>query len=152
MDPLYLVLILCLVVSNISRIIRGSHWLYEYLSELRQPGPRLVPYFDRQGQLLGMVRIAPRNSFSMPPQLSSRRSPISLPVVRTRGSCGYVCCDTVIGSPQWEVGSTHAAVQRCPLVLRPRFLGEKTRSTGSGQQQACKADEKERFIIFYSPT
>ncbi|KAJ7862898.1 hypothetical protein B0H14DRAFT_2739581 [Mycena olivaceomarginata] len=47
-DPIYLALILCL------------RWLHVYFSRLRNP--RLVPYFNRQGQLIGMVRVPPSNS------------------------------------------------------------------------------------------
>ncbi|KAJ7888855.1 hypothetical protein B0H14DRAFT_2692500, partial [Mycena olivaceomarginata] len=245
-----LVLILCLVVSNISCIIRGSHWLYKYLSELRQPGPRLVPYFDRQGgnvclpfnpkpddpdhknpeleaifsaaiphvadilaafdhnhpaiesfmqffankKTIDIHREAGdwmRSLYLVPtPELEAVLTeplgnllkhellvdmlqperhrgvmavgfaPFQLLAVQhilgeelsLEGSCGHICCDTIIGSPQQEVGSTHAAVQRCPLVLRPQFLsldlsplewsasGERTSSTGK------------KFIVFYSPT
>ncbi|KAJ7321627.1 hypothetical protein DFH08DRAFT_1033568 [Mycena albidolilacea] len=59
-DPIYLALILCLAATNLTRIIRGLRWLHVYFSRPRNP--RLVPYFNRQGQIIGMVRVPPDNS------------------------------------------------------------------------------------------
>ncbi|KAJ7732488.1 hypothetical protein B0H14DRAFT_2997527 [Mycena olivaceomarginata] len=61
-NPIYLALILCLAATNLTRIIRGLRWLHVYFSRPRNP--RLVPYFNRQGQLIliGMVRVPPNDS------------------------------------------------------------------------------------------
>ncbi|KAJ7820666.1 hypothetical protein B0H14DRAFT_3735454 [Mycena olivaceomarginata] len=56
LDPVYMVLIVCLVLSHLSRL----QWLialgYNYLT---RPRPQLIPYFDTEGQLIGMVRLRP---------------------------------------------------------------------------------------------
>ncbi|KAF7377271.1 hypothetical protein MSAN_00147400 [Mycena sanguinolenta] len=88
-DLAHAVLILILLVSNISRIIRGFHFLSGYLRGPRLRQERLVPYFGRRGQLVGMVRIPPNDPFAapspnvpsrireIPPVASSRRSPVT---------------------------------------------------------------------------
>ncbi|KAJ7710295.1 hypothetical protein B0H14DRAFT_3021720 [Mycena olivaceomarginata] len=61
-NSIYLALILCLAATNLTRIIRGLRWLHVYFSRPRNP--RLVPYFNRQGQLIliEMVRVPPNDS------------------------------------------------------------------------------------------
>ncbi|KAJ7105832.1 hypothetical protein C8R44DRAFT_806177 [Mycena epipterygia] len=54
-DITYIVLIAFLVATNLSRIFGVLLWLFDYLSRSRNPP--LVPYFDRQGELIGMVRL-----------------------------------------------------------------------------------------------
>ncbi|KAJ7716282.1 hypothetical protein B0H16DRAFT_1476858 [Mycena metata] len=45
-DITYLILGLCLVVTNLTRLVRAFKWFLSFLSRPRNP--RLVPYFDRQ--------------------------------------------------------------------------------------------------------
>jgi hypothetical protein len=49
-DLTYILLLFCLAATNLSRIIQGFRWVYEYLSTPRTP--RLVPYFNRRGPCL----------------------------------------------------------------------------------------------------
>ncbi|KAJ7710865.1 hypothetical protein B0H17DRAFT_1173646, partial [Mycena rosella] len=58
-ETVYLALLLCLMASNLTRLWRGIIWVSHLI-----PGPRdsnLVPYYDREGQLIGMIRVAPVN-------------------------------------------------------------------------------------------
>ncbi|KAK6977500.1 hypothetical protein R3P38DRAFT_3123300 [Favolaschia claudopus] len=59
-DPVYLVLLFLLVVTNLGRLKQTVHWVYELIFGAR--GPRLVPLYDRQGQLIGMVRLRPQGT------------------------------------------------------------------------------------------
>ncbi|KAK6971442.1 hypothetical protein R3P38DRAFT_2813851 [Favolaschia claudopus] len=64
-DLLYDTLVVCLVLSNLNRIIWAVKTIYEYLTRPR--APQLVPYFDENGKsniqtgssgnLIGMVRV-----------------------------------------------------------------------------------------------
>ncbi|KAJ7911163.1 hypothetical protein B0H13DRAFT_1876025 [Mycena leptocephala] len=45
-DLTYILLLSCLAATNLSRIIQGFRWVYEYISTPRTP--RLVPYFNRR--------------------------------------------------------------------------------------------------------
>ncbi|KAJ7673703.1 hypothetical protein DFH06DRAFT_1123381 [Mycena polygramma] len=67
-DPIYAALILCIILSNLGRIQAIVIWIYEYLSCPREP--QLVPYFDANGQLIGMVRL--RSDARTRRQLQSR--------------------------------------------------------------------------------
>ncbi|KAJ7474549.1 hypothetical protein B0H11DRAFT_2195261 [Mycena galericulata] len=62
-DFMYLTLILCLVASNLGRLLRMLGWIHEYF--LRARDPELVPYFDQEGSLIGMVRM-PSGSRRLP--------------------------------------------------------------------------------------
>ncbi|KAJ6543120.1 hypothetical protein B0H19DRAFT_1239236 [Mycena capillaripes] len=59
LDPVYLTLIACLILSNLTRIIRILTRLFTYFSRAR--GPHLVPYFDADGELIGLVRLRPES-------------------------------------------------------------------------------------------
>ncbi|KAJ7846967.1 hypothetical protein B0H14DRAFT_2583817 [Mycena olivaceomarginata] len=80
-DFAYLVLILCLVATNFSRLWAFLRWLVHLFPVRRNPD--LVPYFDRHGRLIGMVRITPRNIRGQSTQnngpTSSRRRADTLP-------------------------------------------------------------------------
>ncbi|KAK6966909.1 hypothetical protein R3P38DRAFT_2813810 [Favolaschia claudopus] len=64
-DLLYYTLVVCLVLSNLNRIIWAVKTIYKYLTRPR--APQLVPYFDENGKsniqtgssgnLIGMVRV-----------------------------------------------------------------------------------------------
>ncbi|KAK7006898.1 hypothetical protein R3P38DRAFT_3213659 [Favolaschia claudopus] len=54
-DLLHYTLVVCLVLSNLNRIIWAVKTIYEYLTRPR--APQLVPYFHENGNLIGMVRV-----------------------------------------------------------------------------------------------
>ncbi|KAJ7658874.1 hypothetical protein B0H17DRAFT_345093 [Mycena rosella] len=56
-DILYVALTICVLASNIRRLQSLFRWLYSCL--LRARNPVLVPYFDQEGVLIGMVRLDP---------------------------------------------------------------------------------------------
>ncbi|KAF8145746.1 hypothetical protein K438DRAFT_1781660 [Mycena galopus ATCC 62051] len=54
-DLTYIALIVCLLASNVGRLWRLLSWIQ---SLLRRPlEPQLIPYFDEQGNLIGLVRV-----------------------------------------------------------------------------------------------
>ncbi|KAJ7091037.1 hypothetical protein C8R44DRAFT_891725 [Mycena epipterygia] len=55
-DTLYIALVVCLLASSLNRLLRMLGWLRDYF--LRPRNPDLIPYFDQQGQLIGMVRMS----------------------------------------------------------------------------------------------
>ncbi|KAJ7149537.1 hypothetical protein C8R46DRAFT_1125485 [Mycena filopes] len=57
LNSVYIALILCLVASNFNRILWICRWLYRYLDSSQNDG--LVPYFNQDGILIGMVRTRP---------------------------------------------------------------------------------------------
>ncbi|KAJ7184930.1 hypothetical protein C8R46DRAFT_1026760 [Mycena filopes] len=57
LNSVYIALILCLVASNLNRILWVCRWLYRYLDSSQNDG--LVPYFNQDGILIGMVRMRP---------------------------------------------------------------------------------------------
>ncbi|KAJ7502074.1 hypothetical protein B0H11DRAFT_1907569 [Mycena galericulata] len=72
---LYIVLIFCLVASNISRLLWMFNSILKYLTQPREP--QLIPYFDEDGNLIGLVRIGPDSTLVDRPH--SRAQPIILP-------------------------------------------------------------------------
>ncbi|KAF8172993.1 hypothetical protein K438DRAFT_1772423 [Mycena galopus ATCC 62051] len=56
-DLAYIVLIVCLLASNVGRLWRLFSWLQNLL--FRPVVPQLIPYFDGQGNLIGLVRVPP---------------------------------------------------------------------------------------------
>ncbi|KAJ7711630.1 hypothetical protein B0H16DRAFT_1816469 [Mycena metata] len=52
-DPVYIALLICLLASNLNRILRISRWLFNYFNSSGEDD--LVPYFNQDGQLIGMV-------------------------------------------------------------------------------------------------
>ncbi|KAF7359825.1 hypothetical protein MVEN_00707800 [Mycena venus] len=68
-DITYLALILCLVATNFSRLWAIICWLSRLI--LRRRNRNLVPYFNTQGQLIGMVRLVPQNTRDSPAQVNS---------------------------------------------------------------------------------
>ncbi|KAJ7087993.1 hypothetical protein B0H15DRAFT_842008 [Mycena belliarum] len=75
-DLTYLALIIVIVATNMSRLWRLVLWLYNLIPA--QGNRDLVPYFDRHGQLIGMVRVVRRDS-----REAVSRNP-SIPDVRNR--------------------------------------------------------------------
>ncbi|KAJ7240008.1 hypothetical protein C8J57DRAFT_1478261 [Mycena rebaudengoi] len=55
MDLSYAVLLLCLLATNLSRLWHGFLWVYHLIPA--RHNTRLVPYFNHEGQMIGMVRI-----------------------------------------------------------------------------------------------
>ncbi|KAJ7031885.1 hypothetical protein C8F04DRAFT_1185582 [Mycena alexandri] len=116
LDWLYITLIICLIASNLNRILSVLQWLFAYFSRAREP--QLIPYFDEHdivnacwiGELIGMVRvttqhrrrpIAPISSGSrthIPTEVednSDEERPVTLPRTRTHRS-DYL----LVGLPQ----------------------------------------------------
>ncbi|KAJ7263284.1 hypothetical protein C8J57DRAFT_1333268 [Mycena rebaudengoi] len=55
MDLSYAVLLLCILATNLSRLWHGFLWVYHLIPAWHNT--RLVSYFNREGQIIGMVRI-----------------------------------------------------------------------------------------------
>ncbi|KAK7050273.1 hypothetical protein R3P38DRAFT_1741040 [Favolaschia claudopus] len=55
MNPVHLVLMICLLLTNLPNINRALDWVRAYI--FQPPNERLVPLYDREGELIGMVRI-----------------------------------------------------------------------------------------------
>ncbi|KAJ7890322.1 hypothetical protein B0H13DRAFT_2341056 [Mycena leptocephala] len=53
MDILTLTLVLCLLATNLNRLLVTSCWIWEYLCRPREP--QLIPYFDEQGMFQGVT-------------------------------------------------------------------------------------------------
>ncbi|KAK7052605.1 hypothetical protein R3P38DRAFT_2762957 [Favolaschia claudopus] len=61
-DAIYIALIICLIATNLTRIITALKWISEYLSSLsNEPDERLVPLYDLEGIQIGFVRITDAN-------------------------------------------------------------------------------------------
>ncbi|KAK7000873.1 hypothetical protein R3P38DRAFT_3327553 [Favolaschia claudopus] len=57
-DTIYIALVICLVATNLTRIITAVKWISAYLSILsNEPNDRLVPLYDLEGVQIGFVRI-----------------------------------------------------------------------------------------------
>ncbi|KAJ7764478.1 hypothetical protein B0H14DRAFT_2633596 [Mycena olivaceomarginata] len=69
MDILTLTLVLCLLATNLNRLLVTSRWIWEYLCRPREP--QLIPYFDEQGCLIGLVRVGPNFRHQNQPHLRS---------------------------------------------------------------------------------
>ncbi|KAF8169468.1 hypothetical protein K438DRAFT_1774262 [Mycena galopus ATCC 62051] len=54
-DLTYIALIVCLLASNVGRLWRLLSWIRSLLH--RPLEPQLIPYFDEQGNLIGLVRV-----------------------------------------------------------------------------------------------
>ncbi|KAK7006284.1 hypothetical protein R3P38DRAFT_2646939 [Favolaschia claudopus] len=54
-NPVHLTLILCLILTNLPNLNRVLNWVVANISQ--PPNERLVPLYDREGELIGMVRI-----------------------------------------------------------------------------------------------
>ncbi|KAJ7658184.1 hypothetical protein DFH06DRAFT_1472862, partial [Mycena polygramma] len=109
-DITYLVLILALLATNLSKLWALLRWLYNLV-----PGRRnrdLVPYYNRDGQLIGMVRMTPRNNTNDPTlrnnsssaratesQISRPRAPTSL---RPRNTPAAVAPVTIPTPSTWD--------------------------------------------------
>ncbi|KAJ6537036.1 hypothetical protein B0H19DRAFT_1079414 [Mycena capillaripes] len=65
MDALYILLVLSLIISNLSRILQLFQRLLQYLARPRNP--QLVPYYNERGELHGMVRLDPTFLRAQPP-------------------------------------------------------------------------------------
>ncbi|KAJ7730321.1 hypothetical protein B0H16DRAFT_1469671 [Mycena metata] len=69
LDWLYITLILCLLASNLNRILWIGQQFLAYFSRPREP--RMIPYFDEHGQLVGMVRVPAQHRYRPIPSASS---------------------------------------------------------------------------------
>ncbi|KAK6972081.1 hypothetical protein R3P38DRAFT_2480658, partial [Favolaschia claudopus] len=54
-NPVHLTLIICLILTNLPNLYRVLNWVVANISQ--PPNERLVPLYDREGELIGMVRI-----------------------------------------------------------------------------------------------
>ncbi|KAJ6458366.1 hypothetical protein C8R47DRAFT_151131 [Mycena vitilis] len=113
-DITYLVLILALVATNLSKLWALLCWLYN-LAPVRR-NRDLVPYYNRGGQLIGMVRMTPRNNANDPTprnnsssgratgsQISSQISiPRAQTSLRPRNTPAAVALVTILTPSTWD--------------------------------------------------
>ncbi|KAJ7275964.1 hypothetical protein C8J57DRAFT_1312033 [Mycena rebaudengoi] len=106
----YLLLVLCLVASNWGRLHRLFSWIGFLLTRPRSP--RLVPYYDSEGRLIGMVRLD--HSVRRPPEPSKRRR--ARPELHGTESPGQ-------STPQVTLQDVHSVLSTGPLPTPEISLG-----------------------------
>ncbi|KAJ7203467.1 hypothetical protein C8J57DRAFT_1408023 [Mycena rebaudengoi] len=108
----YLLLVLCLVASNWGRLHRLFSWIGFLLTRPRSP--RLVPYYDSEGRLIGMVRLD--HSVRRPPERAASKRRRARPELHGTESPGQ-------STPQVTLQDAHSVLSTGPLPTPEISLG-----------------------------